>query len=404
MVALYLYAYCKGRRSSREIERACVEDVAYRVIAANRVPDHTTLARFRSDHQEALAGLFGEVLGLCARAGLVSTGVVAVDGTKVHANASDRSNVDYEQLARQMLEESERIDREEDERFGEARGDELPEFLATADGRRGWLREAKRALEDKQVAEAKPIPQSRPQRLREAKHRLELEHRMEIKANQAYEAYRARGVMRDGRRFGRPPDPHVVPEAPAGIINTTDPDSRKVKTPRGYMQGYNAQAVTNDKQIVIAAEVNVDSCDARHLRPMITAACQELEAAGINQLPEVVLGDAGYWNKQHIEYLVSQGMTTLVCPEALKREKPRPGRTGGMYAFMRRVLESEAGHALYKQRQAMIEPVFAHIKHNRRVDHFKRRGRRAARSEWRLITAAHNLMKAWRHGLAPAAG
>lgn len=208
--------------------------------------------------------------------------------------------------------------------------------------------------------------------------------------------------MRDGRRFGRPPDPYVPPEAPRGIINLTDPDSRKVKTPRGYMQGYNAQTVTNERQIVIAAEVNVDSSDARHLQPMITAACQELEAAGVAP-PEVVVADAGYWNTPQIEQLVSQGITTLVCPDALKRKHPRPGRTAGIYGFMRRALDSEAGHALYKQRQAMIEPVFAHIKHNRRVDHFKRRGRRAVRSEWRLITATHNLLKLWRHNTAPAA-
>jgi hypothetical protein len=125
---------------------------------------------------------------------------------------------------------------------------------------------------------------------------------------------------------------------------------------------------------------------------MITAACEELHAAGIKP-PEAVVADAGYWNGAHIEHLVNQGIQTLVCPEALKRATPRPGRDRGLYAFMRRFLESEAGHVLYKQRQAMIEPVFAHIKHNRRADRFQRRGRAACRSEWRLITATHNLLK-----------
>ena len=143
MVALLLYAYARGQRSSRGIERGCIEDVAYRVIAANRVPDHCTIARFRQRHEDALAGLFGEVLGLCARAGLVHTEVIAVDGTKLHANASQHANRDYEQLAREILQEAAESDRLEDEQFGERRGDELPAELSTAQGRRGWLREAK---------------------------------------------------------------------------------------------------------------------------------------------------------------------------------------------------------------------------------------------------------------------
>ena len=142
MVALLLYAYARGQRSSRGIERECIEDIAYRVIAANQRPDHTTVARFRQRHQDALAGLFGEVLGLCVQAGLVEVGVIAIDGTKVHANASERATRDYEQIAREVLAEADAVDREEDERFGERRGDELPEPLATGEGRARWLAEA----------------------------------------------------------------------------------------------------------------------------------------------------------------------------------------------------------------------------------------------------------------------
>jgi len=156
MVALLLYAYCQGQRSSRVIERECVEDVAYRVIAASQRPDHTTIARFRQRHEDAIAGVFGEVLALCAEAGLVGASVIAVDGTKVHANASQHANRDYEQIAREILEQAAEIDRLEDEQFGEARGDELPAELSTAQGRRGWLREAKRRLDQKRAAEAKP--------------------------------------------------------------------------------------------------------------------------------------------------------------------------------------------------------------------------------------------------------
>jgi transposase len=233
MVALLLYAYAIGERSSRRIERRCLEDVAARVICANLAPDHCTIARFRQRHEAALGELFGDVLGLCADAGLVQVGVIAIDGTKVHANASQHASRDYEQIAREILAEADRVDAEEDERFGERRGDELPGELATAQGRRGWLREAKRRLDDKRAEEARPIPAARPARLKESRRRLEQELEVECRANAAYEAYRARGRMKDGRRFGRPPDPYVPPATPVGKINVTDPDSRNVKTRAG---------------------------------------------------------------------------------------------------------------------------------------------------------------------------
>jgi transposase len=402
MVGLLLYGYAKGQRSSRVIERECVEDIAYRVIAANQRPDHTTIARFRQRHEDALAGLFGEVLGLCAEAGLVKVGVIAIDGTKVHANASQHSNRDYEQIAREILEQAAEIDRLEDEQFGDARGDELPPELQTEQGRRGWLRDAKRRLEEKRAEEARPIPRSRPERLKESKRRLEEELWTECQANAAYEAYRARGVMRDGRRFGGPPKPYQPPETPAGKMNVTDPDSRNVKTPRGYMQGYNAQAVCNEQQIVVAAEVNTDSPDFGHLEPMVTAAQSELEAAGITETPRVVVADAGYWHQVQMENVINRGIEVLIPPDAGKRKGARPGWDGGLYAFMRRVLATEHGGGLYRKRQGMIEPVFAQTKFNRRIDRFQRRGRSAARSEWRLITATHNLLKLHKHQIAAA--
>jgi transposase len=403
MVALLLYAYARGQRSSRGIERGCIEDVAYRVIAANRVPDHCTIARFRQRHEGALAGLFGEVLGLCARAGLVQAEVVAVDGTKVHANASQHANRDYEQLAREILEEAAETDRLEDEKYGERRGDELPPELSTSQGRRGWLREAKRQLEEQRAKEARPIPASRPARAKEAKRRLEEELWVESRANRAYEAYRARGVMKDGRRFGAPPKPYQPPDTPAGKMNLTDPDSRNVKTPRGYMQGYNAQAVVTAGQVVIAAEINTDSPDFGHLEPMVSSAQAELAGAGVADAPSVVLADAGYWHQQQMEAIIDRGMQVLIPPDAGKRKGARPGWDGGLYAFMRRVLSTDHGGGLYSKRQGMIEPVFAQTKFNRRADRFQRRGRSACRSEWRLITATHNLLKLHRHQTAIAA-
>src|ERR687897_840093 len=313
MVALLLYAYAKGQRSSRVIERECVEDIAYRVIAANQRPDHTTVARFRQRHQDALAGLFGEVLGLCAQAGLVQVGVIAIDVTKVHANASERATCEYEQIAREILAEADAVDREEDERFGERRGDELPEPL------------------------------------------------------------------------------------------TTDPDSRNVKTPRGWVQGYNAQAAANARQIVVAAELTNSSADFGQIGPMVAAVRRELRAAGVAELPEVVLADAGYWHRAQMQALAGEGIQVLIPPDARKRKGARPGWDGGLYAFMRRVLATPAGAALYRKRSAMIEPVFADTKFNRKIDRFQRRGRAACRSEWRLITATHNLLKLHKHTTAPLA-
>src|SRR3954464_6853527 len=237
MVALLLYAYARGIRSSRVIERACEEDVAFRVLAAQQRPDHATLARFLERHQDAIAGLFSEVLTLCARSGLANVGVIAVDGTKLQANASRNENLDYEQLAREIVEEAQAVDAAEDERYGEARGDELPAEFATAQGRRGWLREAKQRLEAERAANPQPVPRSRPKRVKEAKRRLEEELFTEVRANQAYEAWRARGIAADGSRRMAPGmiKPYTPPGVPEGRINLSDPDSKVVKGLRGWM-------------------------------------------------------------------------------------------------------------------------------------------------------------------------
>ena len=170
---------------------------------------------------------------------------------------------------------------------------------------------------------------------------------------------------------------------------------------RGFIQGYNAQAVTNEHQVVIAAEVMTAAPDFGHLEPMLDAAQRELRAAGVTDAPGVLLADAGYWHQQQMERIVDQGIAVLIPPDASKRRGARPGWDGGLYAFMRRVLATEHGGGLYRQRQPMIEPVFGQTKHNRRIDRFQRRGRAAVRAEWRLITATHNL-KLHRHTLATA--
>jgi hypothetical protein len=384
------------------IERACEEDVAFRVLAAQQRPDHATLARFVERHQQAIAGLFGEVLALCARSGLATVGVIAVDGTKLHANASRNENLDYEQLAREILEEAKAVDAAEDERYGEARGDELPPEFATAQGRRGWLREAKQRLEAERAASPQPVPRSRPKRVREAKRRLEEELFSEVRANRAYEAYRARGRMKDGRRFGRPPDPYQPPATPEGRINVSDPDSRVVKGMRGFLQGYNAQAVTNEHQVVLAAEIETVGADFGHLEPMLDATQRELAAAGVDEAPGVLLADAGYWHGEQMQRIIDRGIEVLIPPDTSRRRTTRRNWDGGRYDQMREVLASERGGELYRKRQPMIEPVFAQMKFNRGLDRFRRRGRGAVRTEWRLITATHNLLKLHRHTLAAA--
>jgi transposase len=376
MVALLLYAYAVGERSSRRIERRCQEDIAFRVITANQAPDHATVARFRVRHEDALAGLFGQVLALCAKAGAIQVGVIAVDGTKVHANASDRQNRSYEQLAREILQEADAVDAAEDAQFGEARGDELPPELADRNTRRERLREAKRQLEAELDAQ-----------------RDELEQWHRAKAD---------CVARTGRKIYGPPKPRPVPERPTRRINLTDPDSRAVKTARGFLQGYTAQAVATKEQFVIAAEVRIGGNERSDLGPLIDQACQQLTQAGVEKQPGLVLADAGYWNGPHINALAARGIPALVPPDADTRNQPSRLRRGGHYDFMRNILNRDDGRALYKQRQAIIEPVFAQTKITRRADRFQRRGLAACKAEWRLITATHNLLKLWRTGLATA--
>jgi transposase len=404
MVALLLYAYSIGVRSARGIERRCSEDVAFRVITANQVPDHATIARFRARHEKAIADLFGGVLELCAKAGLVKVGIVAVDGTKIAAAATHHANRSYEQIAEEIVTEAGRLDAAEDELYGESRGDELPEGLRTAGDRRKWLREAKQALDAERAAEAEPVPRSRPERLAECKRRLEEDWKLERRVVEEHAAWHARGIASDGSRrmTGARANikPYPLTERPAGKLNVTDPDSRNLKTTRGWVQGYNAQAAVTAEQIVVAAEISVESLDTANLQPMVETACRELEAAGVSDKPGVALGDAGYWKNDAIEAIVNQGIQTLIAPDADRRKKPRPGRRGGLYDFTRRVLATDWGKELYLKRQGTAEPVFGQIKSNRRANRFLRRGRSAVRSEWRLLTATHNLLKLHRHRLA----
>jgi Transposase DDE domain/Transposase domain (DUF772) len=440
---LVLYAYSTDERSSRGIERHCRQDIAYRVITGNQVPDHATIARFIRRHQQPLAELFTSVLRLCAKAGLVKSGVVAVDGTKLTASASSDCNVDYDRIAREIIAEAIATDEAEDEQHGDARGDELPPELQTEagrrewlerelarersepegedgsdvccdgdpvdgfdverigpNGRRAWLREAHRQLEQQRWQDAGPIPRSRAERLRLAVRWLEDELEGECRGNRAYEALREHRRLHDKRRLGGPTKPYAPPEIPHGEVNLTDPDSRRMKGNRRYIQGYNAQAVVNEQQIVIAAEIITNPADFSHLRPMIETALGELEQAGVTDKPTVAVADAQYWNEQHMDDVTGQhGVPVLIPPDSGKRDGERPGWTGGRFSFMRRVLASDLGRETYRKRQVSIEPVYGHTKHNRNINRFNYRGRKAVRTEWRLVTMTHNLTKLHKHQL-----
>src|SRR3954454_6000044 len=366
MVAVLVYAYASGVRSSRAIERHCWEDVAFRVITANQAPDHATLARFRARHEIAISELFGQVLALCAKAGLVRLGVVAVDGTKIAANATHHATRSYEQVAREILEEAAELDAADDERFGDARGDELPVELRVAGDRRKRLREAKQALDAEREADPEPIVRDRAQRLRECRRRLEQDYELERRLIAEHDAWLAEGIASDGARrvtgARHNIKPYPLGELAERAINVTDPDARNLKTPRGWVQGYNAQAVVTGEQIIVAAEISTESLDTANLHPMLTAAQEELHAAGVNGALEIVLADAGYWKNAAIEALSEQGLQPLVAPDADRRKEPRPGRRGGLYDLIRRVVATDHGAALYRQRQAIVEPVFGQIK------------------------------------------
>ena len=448
MVALILYAFASRVRSSRAIECHCRQDVAYRVITGNLVPDHATIARFICRHERALAELFAEVLKLCDRAGLVKPGVVSIDGTRIAGNASPEVNHGFEQIAREILAETRATDEAEEEAFGDARGDELPEQLRSARGRReffrqareqmrrehecpepvgepetddadeavvleldaneivgrgrqgrdAWLREGKRQLEQHRWEKPDPISRSRGQRLLLSAQRLQSDFDVERRANAAYEAYRAQGRMRDGRRFGRPPNPHRPPEVPAGKVNVTDPDSRAIPIGFGFVQGYNAQAAVNEQQIVLAAEITNTSTDFSQLAPMVTATLGELERAGIEQLPEAVAADAGYWNEQHMDAVVAnKHIPVLVAPDKGTRGTPKRWLTSGRAAWMRSVLAADHGQQRYRKRKQTVEPLFGNTKHNSGFYRFHRRGRTKVRLEWRLLMMTHNLTKIHRH-------
>jgi transposase len=382
LLGVLLYAYCLGVRSSRQIERHCTEDVAFRVLAANQTPDHVTIARFRVRHEQALAGFLVESLRLCAAAGMVRLGTVALDGTKIAGNAAERANRTHDKLegeVAEILRQAAEADQRDDLQHGDARGDELPAGLASKAGRLQRLRVAKALLE----AEAAARQQRYQQRV------------AELAA-----AARARGKQPRARIKPRRRDEAPKPGA---VANVTDPDSRLVHTRKGSLQGYNAQAVTTMEQVIVAAELTQQANDLQQLGPMLDATAATLAAGGIPERPGTLLADAGYWTIANLTE-IPDAPTLLIPPARDGRQgkprkdgKPSESHSDGLRAAMAARLASEDGKARYALRKQTVEPVFGQIKDVRGARRFMRRGLRACQAEWKLLCGTHNLLKLWRH-------
>ncbi len=345
LLGVLLYGYCLGVRSSRQLERRCHEDIAFRVLAANQTPDHVTIARFRARHEQALAGFLVASLKLCAAAGMVQVGTVALDGTKLAGNAADKANRTQEKLeveVAEILRQAAEADRHEDRLFGEARGDELPPELASKADRLARLRQAKTQLE----AEAAAREQAYQQR---------------VAAHAAAAAAKGTTPRTLKRRPQEAPNPKAV-------ANVTDPDSRFLHTRNGTVQGYNAQAVTTLHQLVVAAELTDEANDVHQLEPMLEAAATTLAAAGIDDRPQAALADSGYWSIDNLT-TIPNAPELLIPPARHGRQgkprkdgKPSASRSDGLRAAMKAKLASDEGKARYAKRRETVEPAFGQIK------------------------------------------
>ncbi len=405
MVSLLVYAYCVGVASSRKIEKRTVEDVAFRVIAGNTQPDHVQISEFRRIHLGTLSGLFVQVLLLCQKMGMAKLGHVALDGTKMKANASkhkamsyDRMNKDIEKLEAEvaaLMKAAEEADAAEDAAHGKGRrGDEIPEELRRREDRLAKIREAKAALEAETKAQADE---------RAAQATIEAEGQEAL-----VEMNNVRAAHQKDDRKDEPPWPpavstpealprHQVPTRKDGTPtdkaqrNFTDAESRIMKTNSGFEQGYNAQAVVDEEhQIIVAQGVSNQSPDAEHFIPMLDRVVENLGAR-----PTRASADAGYFSEANIQRGTARGIDLYVASGRTKHhaatETP-PSDDGGSKAQMKIKLSTHEGKAVYSRRKVIVEPVFGQIK-NRGFRHFLLRGLEKVRGEWSLIALSHNLLK-----------
>jgi len=397
LVKLLLYGYCTGKISSRKLEQATHDEVPYRVLAANQHPDHDSIASFRQTHLPALAALFTQVLRLCQEAGLVKLGHVALDGTKVLANASKHKAMSYGRMAEAerkleaevtaLLTQAQAVDAAEDAQYGQGeRGDRLPAELARRESRLAKIREAKAALEAEARAQAAEA----------------------AAAAQAKLAERQREAETTGRKpKGRPPqgpDPAQARPAPKAQRNFTDPESRIMKdgATKGFVQAYNAQAaVDGHAQVIVAAAVTQATNDKQQLVPLLAQV-----AANCGATPAVASADSGYFSAAAVTDPALRGSDLYVAVARQKHgDAPAPPdlADGTVLGAMRAKVASAAGHAIYALRKVIAEPVFGQIKGPRGFRRFSFRGLGKVQAEWALICCTHNLLKLFRAGWTPLA-
>jgi transposase len=447
MVVLLLYAYCVGIPSSRRIERACWEDGAFRVLTGNQQPDHSRISDFRLVHLDALAGLFVQVLRLCQKAGLVSLGTVALDGTKVKANASKHKAMSHERMLKTeaqleaeiaaLLRKAELTDAQEDAYYGKGkRGDELPKELQRRQDRLDALRKAKAELEAEAAADhsrrreqqARAAEEQAAEAAAAAEADADTDARAARQAERRAQAARERAELAQQLAIAKAeaagqaaPDPQAsvdplampsrnLPTNAAGDPkpndqrNYTDPDSHILKGGDGWIQGYNCQAaVDSDHQIIVAVGVSNQASDAPHLEPML-----ERIVANTGQQPEQLITDAGYCSTENIEASEQRGLDVYISTSRQEHGKrPRPSRGPAPRDLdargrMDRKIRSKAGQAIYALRKTIVEPVFGQIKGARGLDGFLLRGLEKVDGEWTLMAITHNLLKLHRAALNPA--
>ena len=379
MVGLLVYAYCLGTPSSRRIARLCERDIGYRVVSADQQPNFRTISEFRRLHLKALKDLFVQVLHVAREAGLVKLGQVALDGTKVKANASKHKAMSYQRMVEkeaqyaqeveELLKQAQEADEAEDREHGkDARGDELPQELRFREKRLARIREAKRALEEA------------------AKEKARAEGKLD-----------ANDQPPPPRRGKGPKTPSGTP-APKAQRNFTDPQSPIMKMGNGsFDQAYNCQvAVESSNQIILAAEVTSEPNDKRQVQPMVE---QVRENAGA--YPGAALADNGFYSQENVEYLRGKGVDDYLCPDKLKHGEMLPavrGRIPQSLSFIdrvRRKLRTVKGRAIYGRRKEVVEPVFGRMKGARGLRQFLLRGLEKVQGEWSLWCMTHNLLKIW---------
>lgn len=471
LVTLLLYAYAHEVRSSRQIERLCTDNVAFRVICAQDVPDHSTIARFRSEHEQAFKALFEQVLIVCAKAGLGRVGSIAVDGTKIAANAAldanrteDKLRAEIERKVEEIVGAAAAADAAEDALFGDQRGDELPPSMSgRGGGRVDRIRDCLDQLETETAERVAARAATDAKALAVVEAARDRVERAEDKARARVRDYQARWAQTGRRPSGRAPvavdDSRRVQLARARLVkaeqrhtereaklrateqaaakkpskdaprrNVTDPDSRIMKTRKGWIQGYNAQLAVTDDHLILATALTQDTVDVDQAEPMITAALTAAAILTAHRPPtchtepeteadakarryhgiKLMLFDAGYLSKDN---LTTPGPARLIAlgkardqarAQATNPAAGPPPEDATAIDQMRHRLRTPEGHQAYKRRSATVEPVIGHLKDQTGLRRFSRRGLTAAAGELNLAAAVVNLLKLRNHTLQPA--